>query len=117
MEREYEIEAEITHRGETRSVIATVVVEGRYRPATWGYAGGDPPEYPDAHIVDVRLIDCEDDDEDECVPVHELSQHDTDHICELALDRHADECDDYDPDDALDACLDAEADERGEPWL
>jgi hypothetical protein len=102
MNREYKIEVEITHLGEKRVACATVVVEGRYRQATWGYAGGDPPEYPEAHITDVRLIDCEDDGHEECIPVKSLSCRDADHIYELALDRHMDECDDCDRDDMLD---------------
>jgi len=28
-------------------------VHGSYRPATWGYHGGDPPEYPEVEITDI----------------------------------------------------------------
>ena len=29
----------------------SVQVFGEYRPATWGYDGGDPPEYPEVEVT------------------------------------------------------------------
>jgi hypothetical protein len=40
----------------------SVQIHGRYRPATWGYDGGDPPDYPEVEVsvddtASIRLKD------------------------------------------------------------
>ena len=45
-----------------RRVLVTAEVTGRYRPATWGYAGGDPPEGPEAIVTGLSVEEGEDED-------------------------------------------------------
>jgi hypothetical protein len=101
---EYEIETEITYRGAPRTARAVVTIEGRYHQATWGYDGGEPAEYPEARIVEVHLVDCDDDEADDFVPLLHLSEKDEDRILDLALDRYMDEYGyEYEYDEDLDA--------------
>lgn len=55
---EVEWETEMLVGDDWRRVRITAEVTGRYRPATWGYAGGDPPEGPE---VNIEAIDVEED--------------------------------------------------------
>ncbi len=79
-----------------RSVVVSAEVTGRYRPATWGYAGGDPPEGPE---VTVTRIDVEE-DASEARPLpamtidpdsltREVREGLEDHAAELAEERRA----------------------------
>jgi hypothetical protein len=66
---------------------------GKYRPATWGYNGGDPAEYPEVEITNVtafgngKSID---------IPGESLSSSNYDYLQDKAEERAADGGDDYD---------------------
>lgn len=57
METTIELEATITIGGVVRTVTAEVEVDGEYRPASWGYSGGSPEEWPDATLVSASYTD------------------------------------------------------------
>lgn len=48
---EVELEVELEVGDDLIVALATFEVTGEYRPATWGYDGGDPPEYPEANLL------------------------------------------------------------------
>lgn len=91
---EHEVQVEVSIGGETVSVTATVEVDGEYRPATWGFDGGNPPEYPEADIVSVVRQDT-----GATVAVEDLSDRDRERIEEAALRLHDDDDDDPGLDD------------------
>lgn len=37
-----------------RDVIVQIGISGDYRPATWGYSGGDPEEFPEIEIEKIE---------------------------------------------------------------
>lgn len=96
--REYEVEV---WRGEV-CLRALVTLAGRWRAATWGYAGGSPAEPPDAQITRAwrATTDHETGDEVEVeVAPRDLSGDETRAIEDRALDldeRERDERDDRD---------------------
>jgi len=51
--REIEIETTDEEGGVTVLLSFEVEVSGRHYPATWGYDGGSPEEFPEAEIVSV----------------------------------------------------------------
>ena len=80
-----------------RRVLVTAEVTGRYRPATWGYAGGDPPEGPEVTITSVAVEAGEDDegrpltatDVDPLSLAREVREGLEDYATELAEERRA----------------------------
>jgi hypothetical protein len=45
------------------SLVIEAEVSGRYIPATWGYSGGSPPEYPQIDTIKVMFGNVEVTDE------------------------------------------------------
>lgn len=85
MKHEHEFEASVTVGGEGIYALVTVEVTGQYRPARWGYAGGDPPDYPDVRVVSASILD-EDGQEVEVLGL--LSRSDLERLENKALDIH-----------------------------
>jgi len=91
---EHEVEMTVEVGGDEVRVVATVEVDGQYHPATWGYDGGSPEEWPEASVV--RVVRLDDGAE---VPIESLSEKTVEAIESRAVETHM-ECDDdgYDPD-------------------
>lgn len=64
-------------------------IYGKYRPATWGYYGGEPAEYPELELGEIHGVD-EDGNEYEIVLTPQEEQE-----IEAAAWEHADNYDPY----------------------
>jgi hypothetical protein len=69
--------------------------EGEYRPATWGYSGGDPAEYPEVNLVSVKNVETGEE------LIQKISGKTEDYLIDLISEREhesgygADDYDDY----------------------
>lgn len=93
----FEIPVEVDVDGEVVSATAMVEVTGDYRPATWGYHGGDPPEYPEADVVELIA------DDGRTLAIDLLTEAQCERIAERAIERRdelEERPDDEPPEDA-----------------
>jgi hypothetical protein len=77
-----------------RSVVVSAEVTGRYRPATWGYAGGDPPEGPEVTVTGLSVEEGED-EEGRPLPALEVEPDTLDEAVRVGLEDHAAELAEY----------------------
>jgi hypothetical protein len=90
---EHEIEMTVEVGGDEVRVCATVDVDGEYHPATWGYDGGSPEEWPEACVVRVVRSDTGVE-----IPVESLSEKAVEAIESRAIETHMErDGDGYDP--------------------
>ncbi len=71
-----------------RRVLVTAEVTGRYRPATWGYAGGDPPEGPEVTVTGLS-VEVGEDEEGRPLPALEVDPDTLDRFVREGLEDHA----------------------------
>lgn len=87
-------------------------VFGEYRPATWGYHGGEPEEYPEVELTDITAYG---NGKSLPLPANDLSSKDLDYLQDKAEEKAADggyddgDYDDYDRYDRYESADSAEA--------
>lgn len=71
-----------------RSVVVSAEVTGRYRPATWGWRGGDPPEYPEVIITGLS-VEAGEDEGGGPLPALEVDPGTLDEAVRVGIEDHA----------------------------